>query len=122
MGHGPEPGFREQDLGEHDLAVCRVSLRSLFRFGGWVERYSVLVSSSYTKEKVQFDVDIRKSNRVNPDLVVKRLGGNINASISMTIVKANGVLTLLPCSSTVRVRSCFILARFTANLSGTSRG
>ncbi|KAJ9119619.1 hypothetical protein QFC22_003328 [Naganishia vaughanmartiniae] len=31
---------------------------------------------SYTKEKVQFDVDIRKSNRVNPDLVVKRLGGN----------------------------------------------
>ncbi|KAJ9094472.1 hypothetical protein QFC21_006011 [Naganishia friedmannii] len=33
---------------------------------------------SYTKEKVQLDVDIRTSDRVHPDLVLKRLGGNID--------------------------------------------
>ncbi|KAI5451856.1 Phosphatidylinositol transfer protein (PITP) [Naganishia albida] len=32
---------------------------------------------AYTKEKVQFDVDIANSTRVHPDLMMTRLGGNL---------------------------------------------
>lgn len=70
------------------MAICRVSLPNQELRGFSHSLKIPLLCSAYTKEKVQFDVDIAKSPRVHPELMMTRLGGKLKVRNKNLLVPA----------------------------------